>query len=587
MAIKHSTTKATGEWFYPLDWNPDHVIDNGTILKAMLETSVQNLIDGALQSADFKLSGLAIDADKDWNGKSITNVKDLGITGKLTVGGAIDPTEIDLPDDAPIYFDTAKTKSLKWDSGGDRFEMTDRLAVGRIGNLAPGGGDYLFGGHGESDGMAADKTIGAFIAGFKGSASDDATSAFIGFGGDFDRNGSPALAVMFACSDDDDWDWGAVLGKKSGLVADVPLYFDVGAGVDVSVASKYLKWDSGNGWFAFNDKVSVQALNAFVQIDSSSGGTPVLEFVNSNSDIVDISSDTVAGKVRLNFAGNDVTRFTSGLVEMYLGGPDALITLGVVDDFSRTGIWHKGTDSIIRLGSNTADGDPTDVTSEGIVVWYPGVSDYAARIKANRFGLTKASDTSLYYFRVDDTKLMVRDPALTDYILWADMVSLKVGIGTNAPTEKLHVVGNAYITGKLTVGGAIDPTEIDLPDDAPIYFDTAKTYSLKKESEGQLGMFLPVEGGFNILNGTNLLAVFGFEEIDFFQPVMLFNDMSLSTGKTVDGVDVSERHLVYEQTSEPTVSAGKEAIWHDTTGGNEKWWHVWGTSGGNKKCEMS
>lgn len=36
----------------------------------------------------------------------------------------------------------------------------------------------------------------------------------------------------------------------------------------------------------------------------------------------------------------------------------------------------------------------------------------------------------------------------------------EVGIGTSVPTSKLHVVGDAHITGKLTVDGAIDPTSI-------------------------------------------------------------------------------------------------------------------------------
>ena len=116
-------------------WNPDHVIDNETITMALLATAVQNLINGALQSADFKISGITIDDDKDWNGKSITNVLNLGITGKLTVGGAIDPTEIDLPDDAPIYFDTAKEKSLKWDSASGSILSTGDLTINKASPL--------------------------------------------------------------------------------------------------------------------------------------------------------------------------------------------------------------------------------------------------------------------------------------------------------------------------------------------------------------------------------------------------------------------------------------------------------------------
>lgn len=38
------------------------------------------------------------------------------INGKLTVTGAIDPTELDMPDNAPIYLNTLKTKFLAYDS---------------------------------------------------------------------------------------------------------------------------------------------------------------------------------------------------------------------------------------------------------------------------------------------------------------------------------------------------------------------------------------------------------------------------------------------------------------------------------------
>jgi hypothetical protein len=49
------------------------------------------------------------------------------IPGKLTVTGAIDPTEIDLPDNAPIYLNTARTKLLRWNSSIAKFEFNDTI----------------------------------------------------------------------------------------------------------------------------------------------------------------------------------------------------------------------------------------------------------------------------------------------------------------------------------------------------------------------------------------------------------------------------------------------------------------------------
>ena len=83
---------------------------------------------------------------------------------------------------------------------------------------------------------------------------------------------------------------------------------------------------------------------------------------------------------------------------------------GAVDAFGRRGLWFTMTDGILRLGANTSDGDAFDAKSEGAVVWDPA-GNKAARIKADRFGLTRALDSSLYYFRVDGSSLFYRaDP---------------------------------------------------------------------------------------------------------------------------------------------------------------------------------
>lgn len=58
----------------------------------------------------------------------------------------------------------------------------------------------------------------------------------------------------------------------------------------------------------------------------------------------------------------------------------------------------------------------------------------------------------------DATGLLTQDNAR---FFW-DAASHRLGINTNVPGEALHVVGNAHITGKLTVDGAIDPTSLTL-----------------------------------------------------------------------------------------------------------------------------
>jgi hypothetical protein len=44
--------------------------------------------------------------------------------------------------------------------------------------------------------------------------------------------------------------------------------------------------------------------------------------------------------------------------------------------------------------------------------------------------------------------------------LFYDDTNNRLGIGTTTPSDTLHVAGDATITGKLTVGGSIDPTDI-------------------------------------------------------------------------------------------------------------------------------
>jgi hypothetical protein len=140
------------------------------------------------------------------------------------------------------------------------------------------------------------------------------------------------------------------------------------------------------------------------------------------------------------------------------------------DAFSRYQIWSTMPDSVLRLGADTADGDAFNADSEGIVV-YKTSDNELGRMKADRFGLTRASDSSLYYFRVDQSALFYRDDPPGGAIhFYVNRTTGWVGIGSDTPvgTELLRVVGDARIEGKLTVTGLIDPTGLVVDEQATV-----------------------------------------------------------------------------------------------------------------------
>ena len=109
---------------------------------------------------------------------------------------------------------------------------------------------------------------------------------------------------------------------------------------------------------------------------------------------------------QLNFSGIAASSSltVSTLTVTYTGTfGSGCIELGTLDSNARTQIWNKCSSAVLRLGSATSDGDASNVSSEGIVIYDP-TNDQAARVKAARFGLTLNSDqTNGYYFKVDPT----------------------------------------------------------------------------------------------------------------------------------------------------------------------------------------
>lgn len=135
--------------------------------------------------------------------------------------------------------------------------------------------------------------------------------------------------------------------------------------------------------------------------------------------------------------------------------------IGVLDAFSRKKLWYYDTDSIFKLGSWGADGDATNVNSEGQVVYGVSVTGGAigagnggyARIKANRFGLFTIDSTlpayagGDYYFRVDPTSLFLKDnSAVKTFEVTRTTGAIKTSMGAG--------IVSSDASGNLTAGNS-------------------------------------------------------------------------------------------------------------------------------------
>jgi hypothetical protein len=124
--------------------------------------------------------------------------------------------------------------------------------------------------------------------------------------------------------------------------------------------------------------------------------------------------------------------------------------VGSADAFARRQLWSTLLNSILRLGADAADGDAFSADSEGIVVYHP-TGDQMGRMKADRFGLTRASDANLYYFRVDQAALFYRaDPPAG--VVWFH-VDRATGACSLRGMPKLEEAANG-IAGVAVLGGA-------------------------------------------------------------------------------------------------------------------------------------
>jgi len=142
--------------------------------------------------------------------------------------------------------------------------------------------------------------------------------------------------------------------------------------------------------------------------------------------------------------------------------------IGSTDAFSRTQIWNKATNAILRLGSSTGDGDASNVAGDGIAIYGTNLAGDAmssndlgyARVKKNRFALhsQKLAGANIDYFRVDNSRLKITDD------------SGNIFFEVNRATESV-IVGAAALATTATDGFLYIPTAAGVPTGVP----TAKT----------------------------------------------------------------------------------------------------------------
>lgn len=147
---------------------------------------------------------------------------------------------------------------------------------------------------------------------------------------------------------------------------------------------------------------------------------------------------------------------TTGLIN--LKGLNTIINekleLYKLDSFGRTLIFHQGSNAALKLGGIQQDGDPFDVSSEGIIVIGTNSNnifapqDWAfARIKSTRLGINNCINNNQFYlFRVDESGLYLKDDTTIktfDIVRSTGKTYIKgsLGLNTISPRSRFDIDG--------------------------------------------------------------------------------------------------------------------------------------------------
>jgi len=183
--------------------------------------------------------------------------------------------------------------------------------------------------------------------------------------------------------------------------------------------------DTTDGNYTFNGGLTVGSMGILTSGDITSLGT-----IQANKFVGD---------------GSGLTGISGGFSYPYTTN---YFHIGDTDVYGRKRLWFYDYNSVFKLGGAISDGDGLNADSEGIVV-INNTQDRMARIKANRLGLTRSSDSSYYFFRVDDNNLTYKSTDTTQTRLYIDNITGNVGVGNSNPSEKLDVNGNIKVNGKI------------------------------------------------------------------------------------------------------------------------------------------
>ena len=202
------------------------------------------------------------------------------------------------------------------------------------------------------------------------------------------------------------------------------------------------------------------------------------------------------------------------------------MNLGKVDAFGRTMVWNYGTNSVLKLGSLAQDGDPTDVSSEGIVLVganSSGAFDHDnwafARLKSTRIGINNCvANVQNYIFRADEVGMYLRaDGGSKTFEVTRSTGLIKVSgeirplIDSSTAIQFKNAGGTLTyftldsLTGLMTAGSAYVPTDAKhlVTKD---YVDSAGETVYNNRVQGNVYYVAPA--GNNINSGNSVPSAF-------------------------------------------------------------------------------
>ncbi len=202
-----------------------------------------------------------------------------------------------------------------------------------------------------------------------------------------------------------------------------------GGGITLKgTTDKTITWESATGRWTFNQGTEAPYVQA--------GNVAIAPGTNDNS------ITTTTGNLNLLSAG--------GTINVYA---DIITSTGSIDTSFGTGLLFESASTItiggvdtasINLGDNAAD-PKTTIFANGDLEVHDNLQVLGST--------TLGNDVELDMTTIQGALEVIGSTGIVT--LYATRDTRRLGVGTASPTEKLHVVGNGYVTGNFTVDGNI------------------------------------------------------------------------------------------------------------------------------------